>query len=154
MLSRTHTHTHTHTHECYRTHMFWPHYTLQPHLNLLMLKHTHTHTHTDPGAVRLGRAVLDAAGWRQPRAEKKRLQSMSIDMQYCTKTATAQTRRENETRAKSSVRKGEHPLTCGAYSPFEWTIVPRSLLKHNITCSLKCWKYCFIFQPFFFLNNI
>lgn len=71
-----------------------------------MLKHSHTH-------------ALGLAGWvKTARAEKIRVQSMSIDMQYCTKTATAQTRRENETRGKSSVRKGKHPLTWGSYGSF------------------------------------
>lgn len=127
-----------HTLECSRTHMFWPHYTLQPHLKLLMLKHSHTH-------------ALGLAGWvKTARAEKIRVQSMSIDMQYCTKTTAAQTSRENQRRGKSSVRKGEYPHTWGSCGPIYMNNLHGSRLKHHMF--IKTLKICAIIYFMFLFN--
>lgn len=99
-----------------------PHATTPLHVKTLTL-HTLSRTHMH---------LVWLAGWRQPRAEKKRVQSMSIDMQYCTKTATAQTRRENENGGKKFSEKGRASSYLGFIQFIYMNNLPGSLLKHHM----------------------
>lgn len=113
-----------------------PHVLTTPHA-ITPFKHTNTLSCTNMHLVWL-------AGWRQPRAERKRVQSMSIDMQYCTKTATAQTSRERDQGEKVQWERESIfiPGLCVVHSHEQSLCGRMQNFKsvENNKCSLKIWK--------------